>query len=76
MTKQKNELAVLSPQQSNPYAAQPSDFEITQDSGSVYHGQRNAALLKESQKLYGEKSGKQDRPTETSDAEAPDTDGF
>ena len=76
MKDQKNQLATLSPKQSNPYTAQASDFEITRDSSSVYHGQRNPALLKESQKFHCEKNGRQDRPTETSDAEAPHTDGF
>jgi hypothetical protein len=69
---QKNELATLSPQQSNPYIAQASDFEITKDgSGPIFHGQRDAELLKQTQKLYGEKTGKQDRPTEASDAGKP-----
>jgi hypothetical protein len=76
MDNQKNKLATLSKQQSNPFTAQASDFQITQEPGPVFHGQRDAELLKQSQKLYGEKRGKQDRPTEASDAGAPNGDGM
>jgi hypothetical protein len=73
MKNQKNELATLSPQQSNPYTAQAADFEITQDAGPIFHGQRDAKLLKQPKKMYSEKSGQQDRPTETNNAKAPRT---
>jgi len=76
MKNQKNELATLSPNQSNPYMAQASEFEIAKDGPGIFHGQRDAELLKQSQKLHGEKNSKQDRPTEASDAGPAKTDGM
>ena len=65
MKNQKDTLATLTPQQSNPYTAQPTDFEILKDTEPVFHGQCDAT------KQAGKASRRQDRPTEASDAKNP-----
>ncbi len=61
----------LTPQQSNPYTAQPTDFEIVRDDDEIFHGQRSDALIKQSTNCRGKSAfvGKQPRPVEASDAE-------
>ena len=90
MKDQKNELATLSPQQSNPYTAMPEDFEVTRadefaDSYVPGHGQcgrdekEYGELLKQANAPTVNKSPfgeKPSRATEVSDAEKPKTNGM
>ena len=61
----------LSPQQSNPYTAQPTDFEIVRDGDEPFHSQSSDALIRQSEKCRGKSAfvGKQPRPVEADDAE-------
>ena len=75
--KEKDTLATLSQQQSNPFLAKPEDFEIVREDDEVFHGQRSDALQRESDKECNRKfSGTQGRPTEASDAGKPKTRGI
>jgi hypothetical protein len=90
MKNQKNELATLSPQQSNPYTAMPEDFEVTRadefaDSYVPGHGQCGSnekeydELLKQANAPTVNKSSfgeKRSRATETSNAGPAHSDGF
>lgn len=78
MEKQKDKLATLSPQQSNPYTAMPEDFEVGCADGDVPgHGQcgknkkEHDELLAPSVKAG--RTGTAPRATETSDARKPHT---
>lgn len=71
--KQKNELATLSREQSNPYLALPEDFEILRDSDSVFHAQRSDAIQKQSDAECNRKPNKRSVATESSDAGRPKT---
>ena len=73
MTTQKNELAALSPQQSNPYTAMPEDFEIIRDDDEVFHGQRSDKLQKQADAECERKPTKRSVATEASDARKPHT---
>ena len=74
----KNELATLSPQQSNPYTAMPEDFEIIRDGDKVFHGQRSDKLQKQSETESKRKPAKHTPApaTEPGDASAPRTPGI
>lgn len=77
MKNQKNELATLSPQQSNPYTAMPEDFEIIRDDDEVFHGQRSDELQKQADSRGKSSLGAKRSPaTETSDAGPTHSDGF
>jgi hypothetical protein len=60
----------LTPQQSNPYTAQPTDFDIVRDDDEIFHGQASDALIKQSKNCRGKSAfvGKQPRPVDASDA--------
>jgi hypothetical protein len=74
--KQKNELATLSPKQSNPYTALPEDFVIVRD-GSAFHGQESQKLQKTADAECHRTTGqKRSTATETSDAGKPRTPGM
>lgn len=64
MKSQKNTLATLSPQQSNPYTASPLDFEVVRDGEEHFHGQHSDKLLKQGNK----RRSKPSPATEPSDA--------
>ncbi len=76
MKSEKNELATLSPQQSNCFTAVPEDFEITRESDEVGHGQMSDALLAQAGKVSHRRPTKTWRPTEASDAGKPHTAGM
>jgi hypothetical protein len=88
MKSQKNELATLSSQQSNPYTAKPEDFEVgrADEFAGGYvpgHGQCGSdekeydRLLKQTDKHGKSKFGAPRLPaTEASDAAKPSTDGI
>jgi len=73
MKTDKNELATLSPQQSNPYTAMPEDFEIVRDDDKVFHGQRSDKLQKQSDAVCKRRPSKRSVATEASDAGKPRT---
>lgn len=83
MNKEKNQLVEQTPEQANPYLAQPSDFEIA-EVVVPFHSQCGSdkreyqKLLKESEDAGGKSNfvGEQDRPTEASDAGKPHTEGI
>jgi hypothetical protein len=69
--KDKNELIELTPEQQNPGAALPEDFEVVRHDGDVFTGQRSDAILDESDKeCYREFTGTP-RSVEPGDAEPP-----
>lgn len=69
---QKNELATLGPNQSNPYAAVPEDFDIIRDDDEAFHGQSSDKLLKQADAECERRPMRSSRATEPSDA-APST---
>ena len=73
MSTQKNELATLSPKQSNPYLASPTDFEVIGEAAGAFHGQDNAKLRKGGK---ARPDSPPSRATETSDAGKPHTEGM
>ncbi len=75
MSTQKNELATLSPKQSNPYLASPTDFEVIGEAAGAFHGQDNAKLRK-GDRGKSRPDSAHSRPTETSDAGKPHTEGM
>jgi hypothetical protein len=70
---QKDELATLSPQRTNPYAAKPEDFEIIRDDDKVFHGQRSDSLQKECDKAMYRNFAVTHRSKEVDDANKPHT---
>jgi hypothetical protein len=68
MTNQKDSLATLSCEQSNPYLCDPNSFEIIVDDDEVFHGQRSDKLQKQSDAECKRHATKRSRATETSDA--------
>jgi len=76
MTDQKNSLATLSPEQSNPYLCDPNSWEIVRDGDAVFHGQSSDKLLKQAASDCERKPTKRRVATETSDAGKPGTAGI
>jgi hypothetical protein len=68
MNNEKNQLATLSPSQSNPYTAMPEDFEIVRDDDEIFTGQRSDKLQKLSEAQCKRSPSKRSPATETSDA--------
>jgi hypothetical protein len=79
---QKNKLATLSPQQSNPYTAKPEDFEVSHPDEFLDRYTEGGGQCGETKAEYERliaqgnakrNSGTQGRPTEPGDAGKPHT---
>ncbi len=77
MKKQKNELATLSPQQSDPGRAKPEDFAIIRDDDEAFHGQRSYEIQRASDAECSRKkfAGTPETPN-VNDAGPAHSDGF
>lgn len=85
MKDQKNELATLSPQQSNPYTARPEDFSVSGPDEFLSRYTEGGGQCGESKSEYEKllaqgnakrNTGTQGRPTEVSNAGKPKTPGI
>lgn len=68
MKSQKDSLAILSPEQSNPYLCDPNSWEIIRDDDEIYHGQSSDKLLKQADAECGRRPSKRSTATEPGNA--------
>jgi hypothetical protein len=73
MTNQKNSLATLSREQSNPYLCDPNSWEIVRDGNKVFTGQSSEQLRKQADAECNRRPAKRSTATEVNDAAPSET---